>query len=200
MNDINIYQTEIYRTEISDLLEVMTMIKKLAEVKAAPAINCEANIFFWNLGYFTSKSINAITTDVEKQDELLKDFSVQLTHKLGKDLTYAKMKDIVNVGRRVDRYELGDISNYLTFEYVIEWATANTYAARKFYARMAAYHDWDVLTLRKNIGESLFEKSAISKKSEDAIVQEMYGLHPEWDLTFDRLLKSVYVRDFLKRG
>jgi predicted nuclease of restriction endonuclease-like (RecB) superfamily len=69
---------------------------------------------------------------------------------------------------------------------------------RDFYAEMCRMERWSVRTLRKKIGSMLFERTAISKKPDKLIRQELKALREEDQLTPDLVFRDPYVLDFLK--
>jgi predicted nuclease of restriction endonuclease-like (RecB) superfamily len=57
---------------------------------------------------------------------------------------------------------------------------------------------WSVRTLRKKIGGMLFERTAVSKKPDKLIRQELKALREEDQLSPDLVFRDPYVLDFLK--
>ena len=69
---------------------------------------------------------------------------------------------------------------------------------RDFYAEMCRMERWNTRTLAKKIGSMLFERTAISKKPDKLIRQELAALREEDQLTPDLVFRDPYVLDFLK--
>lgn len=69
---------------------------------------------------------------------------------------------------------------------------------RDFYAEMCRIENWNTRTLAKKIGSMLFERTAISKKPDKLIRQELAALRAEDQLTPDLVFRDPYVLDFLK--
>ena len=69
---------------------------------------------------------------------------------------------------------------------------------RDFYAEMCRIENWNTRTLAKKIGGMLFERTAISKKPDKLIRQELAALREEDQLTPDLVFRDPYVLDFLK--
>jgi uncharacterized protein DUF1016 len=68
---------------------------------------------------------------------------------------------------------------------------------RDFYAEMCRMENWNTRTLEKQIGAMLFERTAISKKPDKLIRQELKQLREEDKLTPDFVFRDPYVLDFL---
>ena len=69
---------------------------------------------------------------------------------------------------------------------------------RDFYAEMCRIENWNTRTLGKKIGGMLFERTAISKKPDKLIRQELAALRDEDKLTPDLIFRDPYVLNFLK--
>ena len=68
---------------------------------------------------------------------------------------------------------------------------------RDFYAEMARMERWSVRTLRTKIDSMLFERTALSRKPDKLIAQEINTLREEDKLTPDLVFRDPYLIDFL---
>ena len=68
---------------------------------------------------------------------------------------------------------------------------------RDFYAEMCRIENWSTRTLAKKIGGMLYERTALSKKPDKLIRQELAALRGEDKLTPDLVFRDPYVLDFL---
>ncbi len=68
---------------------------------------------------------------------------------------------------------------------------------RDFYAEMCRVEHWSTRTLQQKIGGMLYERTALSKKPDQLIRQELNGLRAEDKLTPDLVFQDPYVLDFL---
>ena len=69
---------------------------------------------------------------------------------------------------------------------------------RDFYAEMCRIEKWNTRTLEKKIGSLLFERTALSKKPDKLIRQELAALRADDRLTPDLVFRDPYVLDFLR--
>ena len=69
---------------------------------------------------------------------------------------------------------------------------------RDFYAEMCRIEKWNTRTLEKKIASMLFERTALSKKPDKLIRQELTVLRAEDRLTPDLVFRDPYVLDFLR--
>ncbi|MDR0308576.1 MAG: PDDEXK nuclease domain-containing protein [Coriobacteriales bacterium] len=68
---------------------------------------------------------------------------------------------------------------------------------RDFYVEMAKVERWTVKTLRSRINSMLFERTAISKKPEETIAQDIALLKDEGKMTPDMVFRDPYFLDYL---
>lgn len=68
---------------------------------------------------------------------------------------------------------------------------------RDFYAEMCRIEKWSTRTLAKKIGGMLYERTALSKKPDKLIRQELAALREDDQLTPDLVFRDPYVLDFL---
>ena len=68
---------------------------------------------------------------------------------------------------------------------------------RDFYTEMCRIENWDTRTLRNKIGGMLFERTALSKKTDKLVRRELSALRKEDRLTPDLVFRDPYFLDFL---
>lgn len=68
---------------------------------------------------------------------------------------------------------------------------------RDFYAEMCRIEKWSTRTLQHKIGSMLYERTALSKKPDKLIKQELAALRSEDTLTPDLVFRDPYILDFL---
>ena len=68
---------------------------------------------------------------------------------------------------------------------------------REFYLQMTKIENWNTRTLNDKIDSMLFERTAISKRPEELIKQELYELGEENKLNPDLVLRDPYFLNFL---
>jgi predicted nuclease of restriction endonuclease-like (RecB) superfamily len=68
---------------------------------------------------------------------------------------------------------------------------------RDFYAEMCRIEQWSVRVLREKINSMLFERTALSKKPEHLINEELKALRNNDTLTADLVFRDPYFLDFL---
>ena len=68
---------------------------------------------------------------------------------------------------------------------------------REFYAEMCRLERWSTRTLQAKINGMLFERTAISKKPDELVKQELKALREEDKLAPDMVFRDPYLLEFL---
>lgn len=113
-----------------------------------------------------------------------------------------------HIGERINRDVLGNqradygklivsqVATQLTWSHFIEVLSLKDELQREFYITMAASQRWGRDRLRKEIDNMLYERIAISNKSEESIKHELTQLRDENVLSPDLVFKSPYFLEF----
>ena len=89
------------------------------------------------------------------------------------------------------------LSRQLSWSHFIEILRLKDALQRDFYAEMCRIERWNVRTLRAKIGGMLFERTALSRKPEELVKQELAKLREGDTLTPDLVFRDPYFLDFL---
>ena len=96
-----------------------------------------------------------------------------------------------------ERKIVSTLSIQLSWSHFVEITHLKDELQRNFYAEMCRIERWSVRTLREKISGMLFERTAISKKPEVLVKQEIAALRNEDKLTPDLVFRDPYFLDFL---
>lgn len=114
-----------------------------------------------------------------------------------------------NIGKRIQedilqqsRAEYGEeivqtLSAQLSWSHFVQLIPLEDPLKRDFYAEMCRLERWSVRTLRQQIDRMVFERTAVSKKPEDVIQNELEALRKEDRLSPDLVFRDPYFLDFL---
>ena len=89
------------------------------------------------------------------------------------------------------------LSAQLSWSHFVELIPLEDRLKREFYAEMCRVERWSVRTLRHKIGHLLYERTAVSKKPDELIEQDIAALRDEDRLTPDMVFRDPYFLDFL---
>ena len=89
------------------------------------------------------------------------------------------------------------MSQQLTWSHFIEILPIKDKMKREFYAAMCKNENWSVRTLRERKKTMLYERTAISKKPDETIRNEIAELSEEKKMSVDMFYRDPYMLDFL---
>lgn len=175
---------------------IVVMIEN-AKRNVAVKVNNEMTFLYWNIG-------KAITENVLKNQKA--EYGKSVIKKLSKKLVieYGRGYSERNIFRMLKFYDyfqdfeiLSTLSAKLSWSHFVELLQISDDLKRDFYATMCANEFWTVRTLRERIGSALFERTAISKKPEQTIINDLQLLNKENKMTTNLFFRDPYILDFL---
>lgn len=89
------------------------------------------------------------------------------------------------------------LSAQLTWSHFVELISIEDSLKREFYATLSNSERWSVRTLRERKSSMMYERTAISKKPELTIINDLKMLREENKMSPDLFFKDPYVLDFL---
>ena len=165
--------------------------------KVYRSVNTELINLYWNIG-------RVIKEDIVKKERA--DYGKMTIDNLSKELieNYGRGYGRRNLFNMISFYEtFGDfkivhtLSAQLTWSHIKELISIQDNFRREFYSTMCNTERWSVRTLRERIGSMMYERTAISKKPEETIANDLKLLREENKMTPDLFFKDPYVLDFL---
>lgn len=163
----------------------------------ARGVNAALVLLYWNVG-------ERIRRDVLKDkragygDEIISTMSKQLASEFGNGFSKPNLSRMVNLVETFpDPKIVATLSQQLGWSHFVELLPLKKHLQREFYAEMCRVERWSVRTLRQKIGGMLYERTALSKKPDKLIEQEIEKLRVEDQLSPDLVFRDPYFLDFL---
>lgn len=188
VNNINI---DILYNDVSNMIEK-------AKNQVAIHVNTELVVLNWNIGNrIKIELLNNKKPEYGKQ--VIKELSKKLVKKYGRGYSSSNLYRMLQLNEFFENFEnFATLSQKLSWSHFIEIVKMDTDVKRKFYATMCINEHWSVRTLRERIGSALFERTAISKKPEQTIINDLQLLTNENKMTTDLFFRDPYILDFLE--
>ncbi|EET87618.1 protein of unknown function DUF1016 [Clostridium carboxidivorans P7] len=92
---------------------------------------------------------------------------------------------------------LQTLSAKLTWSHLLKLIAINDILKREFYITMCTNERWSVRTLNERINSMLYERTAISKKPEETIINDLNQLSENNKMSINLFFRDPYVLDFL---
>ena len=124
--------------------------------------------------------------------------SRQLTDDYGNNFNEKNLRRMIQFAEVFpDKEIVVTLSRQLSWSHFVSILPLKNDLQRDFYAEMCRIERWSVRTLRKKIDGMLYERTAISKKPEKLVKEELAVLREEDRLTPDMVFRDPYFLDFL---
>lgn len=160
-------------------------------------VNNEMTSLYWHIGKNVTENILK-----NKKAEYGKEVIKKLSNKL--IIEYGRGYGERNIFRMVKLYDyysdfeiLSTLSAKLSWSHFVELIQIPDKLKRDFYATMCLNENWTVRVLRERIESALFERTAISKKPEETIINDLQLLSKENKMTTNLFFRDPYILDFL---
>ncbi len=189
-NDLTQPRDDLLFQEIRQLIDV-------AKQRAAIAINAEITILYWQVG-------KRIQTEVlqgqraEYGKQIIVSLSQQLTQTYGKGWSEKQLRHCLHFAETFpDEQIVSTLRRELSWTHIKTLMYIDEPLKREFYIEIAQLERWSVRQLQERINSMLFERTALSRKPEETIRQNLEQLRQTQQVSPDILLKDPYILDFL---
>jgi hypothetical protein len=167
-----------------------------ARGQVARAANVGLTLAYWRIGQRLLAE-NLIDGRGEYGQKILATVSAHLVREFGKGFSYSALTLMARFAEQFpDERILATLLQELTWSHFTLLLPLKDPLAREFYAEMCRVERWSVRTLRQKINGMLFERTALSKNSEDVVRQELAALRDS-RMTPDLVFRDPYLLDFL---
>lgn len=179
------------------LLTDLRQLIEQAREAAAVAVNSGLTLLYWRVGQRIRSEILGDERATYGQG-ILPTLSAELVPHYGRGFSARSLWRMVQFAEAYSNEEIVvSLIRQLSWSHFMELIHLKDPLARDFYAQMCSMERWSVRTLRERVDSMLFERTALSKKPDELIQQELDALRVQGDVTPPLLLKDPYVLDFL---
>lgn len=151
---------------------------------------------YWNV----AKRINNEILDNQRAEygkQIVVSVARQLTVQYGRSFEEKNLRRMMQFAQIFnDEQIVVSLIRQLTWTHFIALIPIKVELQREFYTQMCRIEGWNVKTLRRKIDSMLFERTALSKKPDDLIKEELKALKETDKLTPDLVFKDPYFLDF----
>lgn len=161
------------------------------------SVNSAMVMLYWNIGkYLVCKVLEG--NKAEYGQKVVEELSIELSLNYGKNFGRASLFRMIQFYREFSEEQIVvTLSRQLTWSHFVALLPIEDATKREFYAVMCSNENWSVRTLRERRKSMLFERTAISKKPEETIKNDLDALQSESKMSPDLFYRDPYVLDFL---
>ncbi|MDO9256885.1 MAG: PDDEXK nuclease domain-containing protein [Bacteroidales bacterium] len=178
------------------LLSIVSLIDS-ARKNVAIAVNSELTMLYWNIG----KQINEDILKNNRADygkSIVLELSRELTVKFGTGFSKRNLHNFIKFNELYSDLQIVQtLSAQLSWSHIYSLIYIKEDLKREFYTQMSIHERWSVRTLQTRIDSMLFERTAISKKPEQTIINDLELINSEKQISPDLTFRDPYFWDFL---
>jgi predicted nuclease of restriction endonuclease-like (RecB) superfamily len=181
----------------NELLHSIVSLIDRARKTVALTINSELAFLYWNIG----KRINEDILKSSRADygkRIISGLSEKLTHIYGIGFNKRNLQSFIKFNAVFgDITILHTLCAKLTWSHIREIIYIEDHLKREFYTQICIHEQWSVRTLQNRMDSMLFERTAISKKPELTIINDLEIIKNEKQISPDLTFRDPYFLDFL---
>ncbi len=163
----------------------------------AVAVNTGMTLLYWKIGKRIQEDI-LLSSRAEYGKKIVATLSRQLTREFGKGFEEKNLRRQIQFAEIFPNQEIvATLSRQLSWSHFRILLPLDKPLQREFYTEMCRVEGWSVRTLRKKIDSMLYERTALSKKTDEVISHELQQLKETDKLSPDLVFRDPYFLEFL---
>lgn len=190
MSKDNVENTGLF-SEIRALIET-------SKTNVAVSVNAEMTALYWHIGKRINDEIREQSRSESYGKQIVSTLWRQLVDEYGTSFSEKNLRRMMQFADVFpDEKIVVSLIRQLSWTHIIALIPIENRVKRDFYIEMCKMDKWSVRTLRGRIDSMMFERTAISKKPEDTIINDIETLKNEEKISADLVFKDPYFLDFL---
>ena len=179
------------------LVKELTHIIEQGKKQVAVQINSTITVVYWEVGNRIIKEIlQHKRAGYGKQ--IIAQIGLQLTVSYGKGWSEKHLRHCIRIAETfTDEKNLYALSRELSWTHLRSLMYIEDKLKRNFYIEMCKLEKWSTRTLQNRKNSMLYERTAISKKPEITIKEELEQLNSHQTLSSNLVFRDPYLLDFL---
>jgi len=178
---------------VTDLRQIILSARE----QVARAIDSGLVLLYWSIGHRIRKDILK-DKRAEYGEKIFYALSRKLTAEFGNGFSQTNLFHMTRFAEEFpDSKIVHALSGQLSWTHFRRIIYLGDPLKRDFYAEMCRIEKWNTRTLHQKIQSMLYERTALSKKPDKLIANELKKLREEDKLTPDLVFRDPYVLDFL---
>lgn len=181
----------------STLLGDIRALIEAARQRVASAVNAELTLLFWRIGQRIHTEVLA-GQRAGYGEEILPTLAEQLVGDYGRSFADKNLRRMVQFAATYpDEPIVVTLSRQLSWSHFVAMLPLKDPLQRDYYAQMASAERWSVRTLRERIDSMLYERTALSRKPDETIAQELAAMRDAQRISPSLVMRDPYILDFL---
>ncbi len=182
--------------EYENLLSNLIILVEQSKKRTISHVNQEMTYLYWNIGKLISLYLLQ-EGRAEYGKQVIKNLSLKLATLYGKGFSERNLARMVKFYDFFPENILPTLLAKLGWSHFIELLSIKDELQREFYATLCHNEHWSVRVLKERINSMLFERSALSKKPEITVKNDLEALRNHKEMSLPLALRDPYLLDFL---
>lgn len=165
--------------------------------RIATFLNTEICMTNWYIGKRIKEDV-LFNQRAEYGKQVIKNLSLRLIVRYGSGWSEKKLRHCIRSAETFSEQDIvSSTQRQLTWTHLKSLMYIKDPLERQFYAHLCGMEHWDTRTLDQKIDQQLYQRSAISRKPEEVIKQELAEVKENNQLLPDLVFRSSYFLDML---
>lgn len=181
--------------------QLFSSIRQLIEEskqQVAVVVNATMSMLYWQIGKRINEEIKGQNRSETYGKQIVTTLWRQLTDEYGASFSEKNLRRMMQFAEIFpDEQIVVSVIRQLSWTHILAVLPIDDPLKRAFYIEMCKLEKWSVRTFRERIQSMLYERTAISKKPELTIQQDLERLQNEQKLNPDLVFRDPYFLDFL---
>ncbi|MBS1647327.1 MAG: DUF1016 family protein [Bacteroidetes bacterium] len=187
---------EFFPPEKHLAIDIKQLIAQSRE-QVAVAVNSTITMLYWQIGKRINEEI-LLRGRADYGKQIVQTLSTQLVSEYGKGWGEKHLRHCLRIAETIqDKEILYAVSRELSWTHLRSIIYIDEPLKRTFYIEMCKLERWSTRVLQERINSMLYERTAISKKPELTIQNDLELLKNEQRISPDLVFKDPYFLDFL---
>ena len=189
MRTIKIKSDSLFK-RISNLIEE-------SRSRTALEINSEITLLYWNIGKYIREDILK-NNRADYGQRIVESLSERLTNQYGRGWSKRHLHNCLRFTEAFPHEQIVHaLRTQLSWTHIRSLIPIEDELKRNFYIELSKIEKWSTRQLDERIQSMLYERTAISKRSDKTIRQELQHLKEQQQITPDIVFRDPYILDFL---
>jgi len=188
---------ELPASNVSPLLEELRGLIAQSHASISVTVNAAMSVLYWEMGH----RINADILQNQRANygqEVVSSLAKALSFEFGKGWSEKHLRHCLRAAETFQNKEIFyALSRELSWTHLRSVIYMEDALKRSFYIEICRLEKWSTRILQERINSMLYERTAISKKPEETIKNEIQALEANKQLTNNLVFRDPYLLEFL---
>jgi len=182
--------------ELPLVAEIKLLIEE-SKQRLAVSVNATMTMLYWEIGNKINEGI-LYNKRAEYGGNIVSTVARTLTINYGNSFSEKNLRRMMQFATVfMDKAIVVSLIRQLSWTHFLVILPIEDYLKRSFYTQLCIHEKWSVRVFRERIQSMLYERTAISKKPEQTIINDLEQLRSQQTISADLVFRDPYFLDFL---